>query len=139
MLIAFAISLLGGCSDKVDGSSDSAFKESMEKVAKGLSKEDEKKFGAAIMTIMFNEIAKTSKGSKGDLSNTDTNKILREKLDGMTANEIISMGEKLKKEGKGLHTTVGQMMQNAFKNAGSKGMTPPILKSPQTLKIPGTK
>ncbi len=126
LLMALAVSVLGGCKDKVDGSSDAAFKESMEKMAEELSEEDKKKLGAAMMTVMFTEMAEVAKASKGKTSGEETNKILREKLDGMTADDIIALGEKLEKEGKGLQDAMGKMFQNAMKNATQGQKTPPM-------------
>ncbi|RKS59550.1 MULTISPECIES: DUF6694 family lipoprotein [Photorhabdus] len=84
VLVAF----LAGCGEpKLDASSDTAMKESIQEMNKNLSPEDQAKFQRAIAKTIFKVGF-----SSGDAAQKDQK--FKEALNGKTAKEIIAMDEK---------------------------------------------
>ena len=86
LLLALVAFLFAGCgAPRVDASSDSAFKESLEKVRKSLDTDKQEKLDEALKEVAFSDFSL----AKADTLAED----LKQKLDGKTGDEIIAAGD----------------------------------------------
>ncbi len=92
VMIALAV-LVTGCGDKkVDSSTDEKLKTSMEAVKRSLDDEKKKEFEDAVKAMVFSEIGNIFEAS----ANPDgTQRTIKDKLHGKTANEIIAEGNRI--------------------------------------------
>ncbi len=92
VMIALAV-LVTGCGDKkVDSSTDEKLKTSMEAVKRSLDDEKKKEFEDAVKAMVFSEIGNIFEAS----ANPDgTQRTIKNKLHGKTADEIIAEGNRI--------------------------------------------
>lgn len=84
-----------GCSTKVDGSSEEAFKSSVSKMKDGLSEEDSKEFADALMVIAMKDLnigAMMAGTQDGDTMVAD----MRRSLDGKSREEILTWANEIR-------------------------------------------
>lgn len=96
-LIITGIFLLSSCAEKIDGTSEESMKSSIESIKSSLSDDKKKEFENAIQTIMlqnlnFSDLIKGEEGADAVI------KDVKSKLNGLTADEIIDEGKKIKAE-----------------------------------------
>ncbi|WP_147819136.1 DUF6694 family lipoprotein [Salidesulfovibrio onnuriiensis] len=90
ILIA-SLLLAAGCSggSSIDGSSPEAFATSMKKAAEELSPEQQAQFSASVALITMKI------GTKAAMEGKDPMKAIGEELNGMTAEEVIELGDRM--------------------------------------------
>ncbi|PTN09717.1 DUF6694 family lipoprotein [Mangrovibacterium marinum] len=88
--------LLASCTKKIDGTSEEAMKESIEKVKSSLDDKDKKEFEEALQIIMLNGVDFSNLLSENGVKETVGD--IRNKLNGMTASDVIKEGERIKVE-----------------------------------------
>lgn len=95
MVFCMAI-LLIGCSPKIDGSDDEAFEESLDEITESLPEEEREAFKEAAGYLMISGVGDALFDTEMD--DDDVARDMRERLDGMTAQEVISQAEVAKAE-----------------------------------------
>mgnify|MGYP006271441867 CR=1 FL=1 len=95
-LLAMVGIIFSSCEEKIDGTSEESMKGSIKKIKSSLLDDEKEKFEESLKLITFQGL------DFGDLikegSAEKTANALRDKLDGMTADEVIAKGEKIKAE-----------------------------------------
>ncbi|WP_150452316.1 DUF6694 family lipoprotein [Arenibacter lacus] len=88
--------LIVSCQKKIDGSSQESMKKSIEKINKSLDDSKTEEFQESIQLMMFNghELADLMKEDGAENMAKD----FKSRIDGMTADDIIEAGKKIKKE-----------------------------------------
>jgi len=87
------VAVLTGCGEKkVDSSSDESFKKSIENVKGSLSDDKKKEFEEAVQAIMFSEMGNIFQAA---VNPEGMQRNIIDKLDGKTADEIISEGNRI--------------------------------------------
>ncbi len=91
--LAVLLLLAAGCSSgpRIDGSSPEAFASSLKHAAAELAPKEKARFNAAIALITLNI------GGKAAMEGKDPVKALGDELDGLTAEEIIGLGDRMAK------------------------------------------
>jgi hypothetical protein len=96
VLLGVIAILLSSCAKKIDGTSEEAMKSSIEEIKKSLDDDKKEKFEESMKLIMFHgfDFRKLMQGGGAEETVLD----MKSKLDGKTADDIISEGEKIKAE-----------------------------------------
>lgn len=96
VLLILITSFFASCTKKIDGTSEEAMKESIEKVKASLDEKDKQEFEEALQLIMLNGIDFSNVLSENGVDETVGG--IRIKLNGMTASDVINEGERIKVE-----------------------------------------
>lgn len=88
--------IFSSCAEKIDGTSEENMKNSIKEIKSSLSGDKKEKFEESLKLITFHGLDFGDLMKEGSAEKTADN--LRDKLDGMTADEVIAKGEKIKAE-----------------------------------------
>lgn len=97
-MLAAALTL-GGCSPKIDGSSEEAFRSSVERIANKLDEDKKEEFAEAIMVIGMSSI-KVGSLFAGMQDPDDLVSEMRTEVDGLTADQVISKARDIRQKHK---------------------------------------
>ena len=84
-------SLSISCAKQIDGENQESYKASLEEIKKGLNEDEIAKFEDALQKVAFEDVENLS-----DIAKIDIDEI-RDKLDGMTYDDVIAEGERIQK------------------------------------------
>lgn len=95
LITAIAL-IMSACAKKIDSTSEESMQKSIKEIKSSLSKEKKKKFEQSLKLVMFHGFDFDSLMKEGGTKKNIED--IRKKLDGMTADDVIAKGEKIKTE-----------------------------------------
>lgn len=97
LVIVALLFVFTSCEQKIDGSSEESFEHSMDEIKASLKGEEKENFKKAVAFIAFNNIDLKEVFS-GESDSEEIQKSITERLDGMTAKEVIAEAERLRSQ-----------------------------------------
>ncbi|MEM7179337.1 MAG: DUF6694 family lipoprotein [Spirochaetota bacterium] len=93
LLLLLLLTLFACSKPKIDATSDETMRDSMQAIAKSLPEEEKEEFGKALQAVMlFTGMSSLGKGKE------EMQKVIKEKLHGKTAEDIMEMAKKIQED-----------------------------------------